>query len=178
MRIRKRIEAVPLVAWFRFTAALCLVTVFAGNVHAETVYKYAGADGTPTYSDRAGPDSATSVEKIEVPAGPSEAEQRAAARTVQQIQETSAELERARLASKAAREQKKAQEEPALTEKEPAAGSSTAYPGRYPTHIPIRSPDGGDHPIYNPDRLPGTIPGIPRPPIARPPIARPSGGGR
>lgn len=151
----------------KLTATLLVLCAALGATHADTVYKYDGPEGT-TYSDRPEPDAATPGEKVQLPAGPSEAEQRAAKQRVQEMQETSAEMEESRRAAQQARERQEAQKPPDTTE-EPVGGSSTVLPRRDPkTRIPIESPDGGEHPIYDPNKRPVGPPGIPRPPIARP----------
>jgi hypothetical protein len=143
-------------------SALC------GAVHAESVYKYDGADGATTYSDRPEAGVAAEVEKVQLPAGPSQADQRAAEQRVQQMQESSAEMEQSRLANQEARERQKTIEGSTASE-EPVGGWSTVDPRRDPkARIPLESPTGGEHPIYQPGIGPGNAPGIPRGPVARP----------
>lgn len=151
----------------KLTAVLLALSAIWGAAHAETVYKYDGPDGT-TYSDRPEQDAASPAEKVQLPAGPSEAEQRAAKQRVQQMQETSAEMEESRRASQQARERQQAEKAPDATEGQ-IGGSTTVDHRRDPkTRIPVESPDGGEHPIYDSNKRPGSNPGVPRPPVARP----------
>jgi hypothetical protein len=137
--------------------------------HAETVYKYQNPDGTMSYSDRPEQDVTSTVEKVQLPAGPSDAEQRAANERLEQMQQSSAAMEQSRLANEEALKRQNAVED-AIDPGGEAVGSSTVVDRRFDPkrRIPVESPSGGEHPIYSPGIGPGNAPGIARPAAGAP----------
>ena len=148
----------------RFVIAIPLLVMVWVTAHAETVYKYENPDGTTSYSDRPEQGVTSTVEKVQLPPGPSDAEQRAANQRLERMEQSSAAMEQSRRANEEARKRQNALEDAIDPDAEAGGGSSTVDRRLDPKRrIPIESPTGGEHPIYSPGIGPGNAPGIVRP---------------
>jgi hypothetical protein len=162
---------------------LALIAMAAAAVASasDTAYKYQDESGATVYSDQPGADGA---EKVRIESAPSADARAEAEQRVRRMEETSQELESARKAQQARRaEQEAERREPSPISAEPADDPVTVTGGirRDPKRrIPVESPSGGEHPIYQPRpgfNRPPSNPALPPRPTPLPAPARPRAGG-
>jgi TolA-binding protein len=138
-------------------SSLILITaLFAltATGHTESVYKLKDESGGTVYSDRPELQGTTNVDTVKLAPGPSAEEQQAAKQKVQRMEKSSEEMRQSRINNEQQRklEQNK---ETATVEKIESSGVCVDddYRRRDPkARIPMESPDGEEHPVYEPGK--------------------------
>lgn len=135
--------------WLTTMAALLLATT-AG--HTESVYKLKDSTGATVYSDRPNLPGTKNDGTVKLAPGPSIEQQQAAEQKVQQMQTKSDEMKANRLDRERTRSE--TQEKTAVTVEEiESSGVDVVDRRRWrdpKARVPMESPDGGEHPIYEP----------------------------
>jgi TolA-binding protein len=135
--------------WLITMAAWVLATT-AG--HTESVYKLKDSTGATVYSDRPNLPGTTNDGTVKLAPGPSIEQQQSAERQVQQMETKSNEMKANRLDRERARSQ--TQEKTAVTAEEIESSDVGVVDRRRwrdpKARVPAESPDGGEHPIYQP----------------------------
>ena len=128
--------------------------VFVTTGHAETVYKLKDESGATVYSDRPNLQGTTNAGTVDLPPGPSAEEQQAAVQRVRHMQSKSEEMRQIREDKEQERNAEQDKTTPVVQIE--ASGSSTVDDRRLDpkTRIPVETPGGGEHPIYEPGKGP------------------------
>lgn len=142
---------------------LLLALPFAQGVAEQPVYKSIDESGQVIYST-APPETAVESRPVEIPPGPTEEQKRAAESLAEKTKRKAESLERERAVEK--EREKVTPSPPPIEEPVEARGpvEIVRVPARPHKRRPIESPDGGDHPVYDP----GKRPIKPRPPRPQP----------
>lgn len=132
--------------------------------HTETVYKLKDSSGATVYSDRPELQGTTNAGTVKLAPGPSSEEQKAAKQKVQKMEAKSEEMRRSRLDKEQQREEAQVKSNAVVEERESSGvGVVDDHLRRDPkARIPVESPGGGEHPIYEP-REGRHVPITPRP---------------
>lgn len=146
---------------FRYFA-ICVAICATATASAQPVYKHTDESGATVYSDRADAPASAETTKVQLPPAPSEAEQNAAIRRMEGMQQQTETMKSERLTKEKQRAEAKETEE-AIEGQITGTGTTVDARRRDPKQlIPNESPTGGGHPVYNPNGSP-PVHGIPRP---------------
>ena len=118
--------------------------------HAESVYKLKDAAGETVYSDRPDLPGTTDLGKVELPPGPTAAEQQAAKERLQHMEQESDEMQQSRMEKEKQRAIEATKETKDVGNIE-SVGQDVDYDRRrdnLKVRIPTESPTGGEHPVY------------------------------
>jgi len=136
-------------SWLLMTVTLLLTTAPA---YTQSVYKLKDSTGATVYSDRPDLPGTTNDGTVNLTPGPSVEQQQAAEQHVQQMETKSNEMRENRLDRERTRGE--TQEKSAVTVEEiESSGVGVVDRRRWrdpKARIPNESPDGGEHPIYEP----------------------------
>ena len=147
---------------------LSALVAFTATAHSESVYKLKDESGNTVYSDRPSLEGTTNLGTVELAPGPSDEERRAAREQAERMKMNSEKMRQSRIE---AEQQRQKDQRPATVEEIESSGGDVVdgYRRRDPkARIPIESPDGGEHPIYEPGKgRPVPIAPRPRPRVAR-----------
>jgi len=122
--------------------------------HSESVYKLKDESGATVYSDRPDLQGTTNAGTVKLTPGPSAEEQQAAEQKVQRMNSKSEEMRQSRMDKEQQRNAEQDKNTAAVEEME-ASGVGTVDDRRLrdpKTRIPVESPDGLGHPIYEPGK--------------------------
>ena len=138
-------------------SALILITALfalAATGHTESVYKLKDESGGTVYSDRPDLQGTSNVGTVKLAPGPSAEQQEAAKQKVQQMEQSSEEMRQSRIDNEQQRKLEQKKDTAAVEEIESSGvGVDDDYRRRDPkARIPMESPDGGEHPIYEPNK--------------------------
>ena len=154
------------------TSLFLIAALFAlvSTGHTESVYKFKDASGATVYSDRPELEGTTKIGTVKLDPGPSDEEQQAAQQKVQRMKESSEEMRQSRIDNE---QQRKVEQNKSTTVVEEIESSGVdvvdGYLRRDPkARIPVESPDGEEHPVYEPrEGRPVHIAPRPRPWVSR-----------
>jgi len=132
----------------------CFVTLLLSTApaHAESVYKLKDSTGATVYSDRPDLPGTTHDSTVKLDPGPSAEQQQAAEQQIQQMESKSNEMRETRLDREQTRVESQENNKAAVEEIE-SSGIDGVDRRRWrdpKARIPMESPDGGEHPIYEP----------------------------
>jgi len=133
---------------------IVLLLAYAAMGHAESVYKLKDESGATVYSDRPDLQGTTNAGTVKLTPGPSVEEQQAAEQKVERMETKSEEMRQSRMEKEQQRNAEQGKNTAAVEETE-ASGVGVVDTRRLrdpKTRIPVESPDGGEHPIYEPGK--------------------------
>jgi hypothetical protein len=136
----------------RYTAAIILLSLSAFSItaHSDTVYKLKDESGATVYSDRPALQGTTNAGTVDLPSGPSESDQQAAQQRVKGMQQKSDAMEKSRVEKENERKQEARNETAIVSETATTGWNADNRPIDPKTRIPLESPGGGEHPVYQP----------------------------
>ena len=148
--------------------AAATFATLAATGQAESVYKLKDASGATVYSDRPNLPGTTQAGTVELAPGPSAEQQQAADERMRQMGSDADRLRQSRLDREHERQTETTRSSGTVEEVESSAvGLADRRRWRDPKRrIPVESPQGGEHPIYEPGRGP-PVHAIPRVPAGR-----------
>ena len=131
---------------------IVLLPAYSALGHAESVYRLKDESGATVYSDRPDLQGTTNAGTVELNPGPSAEEQQAAEQKVERMEKKSEEMRQSRMEKEQQRNAE--QDKNAAAVEEMGASGVRTVDGRRlrdpKARIPVESPDGGEHPIYEP----------------------------
>lgn len=154
------------------TLLMILLFVLSASIttgHAETVYKLKDDSGATVYSDRQDLQGTTEAATVKLAPGPSAEDQQAAEQRVQSMRKESDTMQKARLDKEKHRNKTQEMSNTDVREIESSGvGVIDQRPRDPKERIPSESRDGGEHPIYEPNKeRPVHIAPRPRPRVGR-----------
>jgi len=155
------------VKFLSLTLLIALLTLTATG-QTETVYKLKDESGATVYSDRQNLQGTTEAGTIQLAPEPSAEDRQAAEQRAQSMQRKSDEMQETRLSKEKQRNEEREQGTSGLEEIE-SSGVEVVDPRRRDpkARIPLESRDGGEHPVYQPNKRPIHIAPRPTPRLGR-----------
>ena len=137
---------------FESFIGLAVMLAWGAAAQAESVYKLKDASGATVYSDRPNLPGTTNAGTVELAPGPSVEEQQAADRKVKQMGTEADRLRQSRMGRERDRNDEPNRNAETVDDIESSGvGVVERHPRLDPKRrIPNESPDGGEHPVYEP----------------------------